>query len=93
MDYGHSIDEWAEDTEDDFCDACDDWTNDDGHGNCKACGIKYKSVVGPTSLPAVATAYSSVHQFCLSTVVTFMVAPQVIRGVVVVHGGTEALVL
>ena len=58
MDYGHSIDEWAEDTEDDFCDACDDWTNDDGHGNCKACGIKYKSV-DPYISPAVATAYSS----------------------------------
>ena len=58
MDYGHSIDEWAEDTEDDFCDVCDDWTNDDGHGNCKACGIKYKSV-DPFISPAVATAYSS----------------------------------
>ena len=58
MDYGHSIDEWAEDTEDDFCDACDDWTDDDGHGNCKACGIKYKSV-DPYISPAVATAYSS----------------------------------
>jgi|TARA_X000001382_G_scaffold3259_4_gene3475 hypothetical protein len=58
MDYGHSIDEWAEDTEDDFCDACDDWTDDDGHGNCKACGIKYKSV-DPFISPAVATAYSS----------------------------------
>ena len=58
MDYGHSIDEWAEDTEDNFCDACDDWTDEDGHGNCKACGIKYKSV-DPYISPAVATAYSS----------------------------------
>jgi hypothetical protein len=58
MDYGHSIDEWAEDTEDDFCDACDDWTDDDGHGNCKVCGIKYKSV-DPFISPAVANAYSS----------------------------------
>ena len=58
MDYGHSIDEWAEDTEDDFCDACDDWTDDHGHGNCKVCGIKYKSV-DPFISPAVANAYSS----------------------------------
>ena len=58
MDYGHSIDEWAEDTEDDFCDACDDWTVDDGHGNCKACGIKYKSV-DPFLTPSIAKAYSS----------------------------------
>ena len=58
MDYGHSIDDWAEDTEDDFCDACDDWTADDGHGNCKACGIKYNTV-DPFLTPHVAKAYSS----------------------------------
>ena len=38
MDYEHSVDKWAEDT-DDFCHACDDWTDADGHGNCKDCGI------------------------------------------------------
>ena len=39
MDYGDSVDEWAEDSDDDYCYACDDWAEDDGHGNCKECGI------------------------------------------------------
>jgi hypothetical protein len=57
MDYGHTIDDWAEDT-DDFCDACDDWSEDDGHGNCKSCGVAFKSV-DPFLTPSVAKAYSS----------------------------------
>jgi len=57
MDYGHSVDEWAEDT-DDFCDGCDDWTDGDDHGNCSACGNSYKTV-DPFLTPSVAKAYSS----------------------------------
>ena len=60
MDYGHSIDEWAEATseEEDFCYGCDDWTEDDGHGNCKDCGNKY-STVDPFISPSTAKVYSS----------------------------------
>ena len=58
MDYGHTVDEWAEDTVDNYCDACEEWTDEDGHGNCKACGIKFNSV-DPYITPAVAHAYSS----------------------------------
>ena len=59
MDYGHTVDEWAEDTVDNYCDACEEWTDEDGHGNCKACGIKFNSV-DPYITPAVAHAYSSI---------------------------------
>ena len=65
MDYGHSIDDWA-DSEEDFCDACDDWAEDDGHGNCKACGIKFKSV-DPFISPSVAKAYTSTAPTVSST--------------------------
>lgn len=57
MDYEHSVDKWAEDT-DDFCHACDDWTDADGHGNCKDCGIAYNTV-DPFLTPSVAKVYSS----------------------------------
>tara|TARA_R110000737_G_scaffold175554_2_gene200774 strand:+ start:1666 stop:3789 length:2124 start_codon:yes stop_codon:yes gene_type:complete len=58
MDYGHTIDEWAEDADDNFCDACEEWTDDDGVGNCKVCGIKFNSI-DPFITPSVAKAYSS----------------------------------
>ena len=58
MDYGDSIDEWTEDSEDDFCYACDDWTDADGHGNCKDCGNSY-TTVDPFVSPTIAKTYSS----------------------------------
>ena len=58
MDYGHTIDDWAEDSDDNYCDACEDWADDDGHGNCKDCGIKFNSI-DPYISPSVAKAYSS----------------------------------
>jgi uncharacterized protein with von Willebrand factor type A (vWA) domain len=57
MDYGDSVDEWAEDT-DDFCYTCDDWTEPDDHDNCSACGNKY-TTVDPFLTPSVAKVYSS----------------------------------
>ena len=57
MAYEHSVDSWAEDT-DDFCQACDDWTDADEHGNCKDCGIAYNTV-DPFLTPSVAKVYSS----------------------------------
>jgi len=57
MDYGDTVDEWAEDT-DDFCYGCDDWTENDGHDNCKSCGNKY-STVDPFVSSSVAKVYSS----------------------------------
>ena len=56
MDYGHTIDDWAEDSDDNYCDACEDWADDDGHGNCKDCGIKFNSI-DPYISPSVAKAY------------------------------------
>ena len=58
MDYGDSIDEWTEDSDNDFCYACDDWTDADGHGNCKDCGNSY-TTVDPFVSPTIAKTYSS----------------------------------
>ena len=58
MDYGDSIDEWTEDSDDVFCYACDDWTDADGHGNCKDCGNSY-TTVDPFVSPTIAKTYSS----------------------------------
>ena len=58
MDYGHTIDDWAEESEEDYCNSCEDWTDDDGHGNCKACGISFNTV-DPFVTPQVAKVYSS----------------------------------
>ena len=58
MDYGDSIDEWTEDSDDDFCYACDDWTESDDHGNCNDCGNSY-TTVDPFVSPTIAKTYSS----------------------------------
>ena len=58
MDYGDSIDEWTEDSDDDFCYACDDWTESDDHGNCADCGNSY-TTVDPFISPTIAKTYSS----------------------------------
>ena len=58
MDYGDSIDEWTEDSDDDFCYACDDWTESDDHGNCNDCGNSY-ATVDPFVSPTIAKTYSS----------------------------------
>ena len=58
MDYGHSVDEWAEDDSADFCHACDDWTDADDHNCCSACGVEYNTI-DPFLTPSVAKAYSS----------------------------------
>ena len=60
MDYGDSVDDWASvgDDDDDFCYGCDDWTEDDGHGNCKECGVSFKTV-DPFISPSTAKIYSS----------------------------------
>jgi len=60
MDYGDSVDEWAsaKEDDDDFCYACDDWAEDDGHGNCKDCGVGFKTV-DPFISPSTAKVYSS----------------------------------
>ena len=55
MDYGHSVDEWAEDDSADFCHACDDWTDADDHNCCSACGVEYNTV-DPFLTPSVAKA-------------------------------------
>jgi hypothetical protein len=59
MDYGDSVDDWASgDDDEDFCYACDDWAEDDGHGNCKVCGVEFKTV-DPFISPSTAKIYSS----------------------------------
>jgi hypothetical protein len=58
MDYGDSIDEWTEDSDNDFCYACDDWTESDDHGNCADCGNSY-TTVDPFVSPTIAKTYSS----------------------------------
>ena len=58
MDYGDSVDEWAEESDEDYCYACDDWAEDDGHGNCNECGVSFKTV-DPFISPSVAKTYSS----------------------------------
>ena len=59
MDYHDTVDSWAStDEDDDFCYACDDWAEDDGHGNCKECGVNFKTV-DPFISPATAKVYSS----------------------------------
>ena len=58
MDYGHTVDEWAEEDSEDFCHACDDWTTADEHNNCKECGVAYNTI-DPFITPSVTKAYSS----------------------------------
>ena len=58
MDYGDSVDEWAEDSDEDYCYGCDDWAEDDGHGNCKECGVSFKTV-DPFITPTVAKTHIS----------------------------------
>ena len=41
--YG-DIDSWISDDDEDYCYSCEDWADDDGHGNCKVCGVSFKSV-------------------------------------------------
>ena len=55
-----SIDDWTSvgDDDDDFCYGCDDWTEDDGHGNCKECGVSFKTI-DPFISPTTAKVYSS----------------------------------
>ena len=59
MDYGKdTVDSWAStDDDDDFCYVCDDWAEDDGHGNCKECGVAFKTV-DPFISPSTAKVYS-----------------------------------
>ena len=60
MDYGKdTVDSWTStDDDDDFCYVCDDWAEDDGHGNCKECGVAFKTV-DPFISPSTAKVYSS----------------------------------
>ena len=58
MDYGDTVDEWTEDSDEDFCYGCDDWTQSDDHDNCSACGNKY-TTVDPFIHPSSAKVYSS----------------------------------
>ena len=55
-----SIDDWTSvgDEDDDFCYVCDDWSEDDGHGNCKECGVSFKTI-DPFISPVTAKVYSS----------------------------------
>ena len=55
-----TVDSWTDvgDDDDDFCYGCDDWTEDDGHGNCKECGVNFKTV-DPFISPKTAKVYSS----------------------------------
>jgi Mg-chelatase subunit ChlD len=55
-----TVDSWTSDgdEDDDFCYVCDDWAEDDGHGNCKECGVSFKTV-DPFISPATAKVYSS----------------------------------
>ena len=55
-----SIDDWTSvgDEDDDFCYVCDDWSEDDGHGNCKECGVSFKTI-DPFISPTTAKVYSS----------------------------------
>ncbi len=59
MDYEKdTVDSWAStDEDDDFCYVCDDWAEDDGHGNCKDCGVAFKTV-DPFISPSTAKVYS-----------------------------------
>jgi len=59
MDREDTIDTWASaEDDDDFCYACDDWAEDDGHGNCKECGVSFKTV-DPFITPTVAKTHIS----------------------------------
>ena len=55
-----TVDSWTSDgdEDDDFCYVCDDWAEDDGHGNCKECGVSFKTI-DPFISPATAKVYSS----------------------------------
>jgi hypothetical protein len=55
-----SIDDWTSlgDEDEDFCYVCDDWAEDDGHGNCKECGVAFKTI-DPFISPITAKVYSS----------------------------------
>ena len=59
MAYGDTVDSWTStEDDDDYCYACDDWAEDDGHGNCKECGVAFKTV-DPFISPSTAKVYSS----------------------------------
>jgi len=55
-----TVDSWTDvgDDDDDFCYVCDDWTEDDGSGNCKDCGVSFKTI-DPFISPSTAKVYSS----------------------------------
>jgi len=55
-----TVDSWTEagEDDDDFCYVCDDWAEDDGHGNCKECGVSFKTI-DPFISPSTAKVYSS----------------------------------
>jgi Mg-chelatase subunit ChlD len=62
--YDIDVDSWTtfDGDDEDYCYGCEDWTDNDGHGNCKACGVKFDSIDGDgwatahTSKSMVATA-------------------------------------
>ena len=46
--YDIDVDGWTtfDGDDEDYCYGCEDWTDNDGHGNCKACGVKFDSIDG-----------------------------------------------
>ena len=88
-----SIDDWTSvgDEDDDFCYVCDDWAEDDGHGNCKECGVSFKTIDPFTSVRLLpkftAPQLLRSHLMVISGVEVEVVAT---LGVVEEAGGKEA---